>query len=125
MVPNGEELVVEGRVAPQDVDRIHKGAEVRIKFPGLNQRTTPEVAGTVAYLAGDVSQPQPRPGEAQAQPFYRMRVSLAATERRRLGDVEIIPGMPAELYVPTESRTFLSYLLKPFRDQLSNTFNEK
>jgi HlyD family secretion protein len=46
-------------------------------------------------------------------------------EIARLGDVKLIPGMPAEAFVQTGDRTVLSYLMKPLHDQLMRTFREK
>ena len=47
-----------------------------------------------------------------------------ADERRRLGGLQLVSGMPADVFLETGSRTMLSYLLKPMQDQLQRTFNE-
>jgi HlyD family secretion protein len=43
----------------------------------------------------------------------------------RLGEVKLVPGMPVEAFVQTGERTVLSYLVKPFYDQLARAFREK
>ena len=50
-------------------------------------------------------------------------MTLPASERRRLGGLQLVSGMPAEVFLQTGSRTMMSYLLKPLTDQLSRTFN--
>ena len=57
--------------------------------------------------------------------YYDVRIALPADEVRRLGSLRLIPGMPAELFLETESRTMLSYLFKPLTDQLSRMFRER
>ena len=56
--------------------------------------------------------------------YYSVRIALPADEVHRLGSLRLIPGMPAEIFLETESRTMLSYLFKPLTDQLSRTFRE-
>ena len=51
---------------------------------------------------------------------------MPPAEVARLGDdVKIIPGMPVEAFVQTGDRTMLSYLMKPFSDQLMRSFRER
>jgi HlyD family secretion protein len=50
-------------------------------------------------------------------------VTLPASERRRHGDLKLVSGMPAEVFLQTGSRTMMSYLLKPITEQLLRTFN--
>ena len=57
--------------------------------------------------------------------FYDVRIGLSQDEVRRLGNLQLVPGMPAEVFLETESRTMLSYLFKPMTDQLSRMFRER
>jgi HlyD family secretion protein len=50
---------------------------------------------------------------------------LADEERRRLGGLQLVPGMPAEVFMQTGSRTMMSYLLKPITDQMQRAFVEQ
>ncbi|MFY9601153.1 MAG: HlyD family type I secretion periplasmic adaptor subunit, partial [Pseudolabrys sp.] len=56
-------------------------------------------------------------------PFYAVRVTLPPSERRRLGNLQLVSGMPVEVFLQTGSRTMMSYLLKPITDQVLRTFN--
>jgi HlyD family secretion protein len=57
--------------------------------------------------------------------YYTVRVTLPGDERRRLGEVKLVAGMPVEVFLQTGSRTMMSYLFKPITDQFHRMFNER
>ena len=63
--------------------------------------------------------------EVTGQFYFRVTVEVTAEELGRLGDRELVPGMPVEAYVQTGERTVLSYLVKPFEEQLMQAFREE
>jgi HlyD family secretion protein len=63
------------------------------------------------------------PLNPNAASYYTVRVTLPPSERWRLGGLELVSGMPVEVFLQTGSRTMMSYLLKPITDQLLRTFN--
>jgi membrane fusion protein, type I secretion system len=120
IVPESDELQIEAKLPPQDVDHVHPGQRTYVRFSAFNQRTTPQLEGVVSYVSADLS--HDRQGNTNAG-YYTVRVSLPASERRRLGNLQLVSGMPVEVFLQTGSRTMMSYLLKPITDQLSRTFN--
>jgi HlyD family secretion protein len=120
IVPQGEDLSVEAKVNPQDIDKLQIGQKTLLRLSAFNQRTTPELNGLVTRVSPDVTTDQ-RTGQS----YYTIRVSMPADEVARLGDVKLIPGMPVEAFVQTGDRTMLSYLIKPLSDQLMRAFREK
>ena len=52
-------------------------------------------------------------------------LTLPDEERRRLVGLQLVSGMPAEVFMQTGSRTMMSYLLKPIADQLQRAFVER
>ncbi len=120
IVPRAAELVVEVKVAPQDIDQVTPGAKVIIRIMAGNQRTTPDVNGVVTQVSADLTREQ-----QTNQAYYVVRASLPEQEVRRLSDIKLIPGMPAEAFIQTNERTPLQYLLKPLRDQIARTFRER
>ena len=120
IVPQTDSLSVEARVNPQDIDQLLIGQKTLLRLSAFNQRTTPELNGTVSRVSPDVTADQ-RTG----QNYYTIRVSMSAKEVARLGDVKLIPGMPVEAFVQTGDRTMMSYLVKPLHDQLMRAFREK
>jgi len=123
IVPDGEKLLVEAKVQPQDIDQLYIGQPAALRFSAFNQRTTPEVNGTVSLVSADVVQ-DTRVGQ-NAPPYYMVRVSISPEELEKLGDVKLMPGMPVEVFIRTHERTALSYLVRPVHDQIARAFKEK
>jgi HlyD family secretion protein len=120
IVPESDNLLVEVKVDPKDIDQIQFNQSVVLRFSAFNVRTTPELNGTVVRIAADTTTDQ-RTG----QRFYLVRIALTAEEIKRLGDGKLTPGMPVEAFIQTGERTMLSYLIKPLHDQLMRSFREK
>ncbi|WP_163769878.1 HlyD family efflux transporter periplasmic adaptor subunit, partial [Proteus mirabilis] len=57
-VPGSDALVVETRIAPQDIAQVADGQAVTLRFPSFNQRTTPELNGTITRIAPDIAADQ-------------------------------------------------------------------
>jgi HlyD family secretion protein len=127
IVPRADELVVEAKVAPNDIDQITTGATAIVKVMAGNQRTTPEILGVITRVSADLAHdPQQQQNAAQPAPaYYTVRITLPAEEVARLKDIRLVPGMPVEAFIQTHERTPLQYLLKPLRDQVARTFRER
>jgi HlyD family secretion protein len=119
IVPDADQLSVESKVNPQDIDQIQIGQAAMLRFSALNQRTTPEIFGKVTRIAADATTDQ-RTG----QTYYTIRIGMPPQEIVKLGDVRLLPGMPVEAFVQTGERTMISYLTKPLRDQVMRMFRE-
>jgi HlyD family secretion protein len=120
IVPQADNLSVEAKVQPQDIDQLQIGQKTLLRLSAFNQRTTPELNGVVSRVSPDTTTDQ-RTGQS----YYTIRVSMPPAEIARLGEVKLIPGMPVEAFVQTGDRTMLSYLAKPLHDQLMRAFREK
>jgi len=124
IVPQGDQLVVEARVAPVDIDQIVVGAPVQVRIQAGNQRTTPSVAGTVTHISADLTREAANSGQP-GQAYFVVRVSLSEESVKNLGDLKLVPGMPAEALIETGVRTPLEFLIKPLREQIARTFRER
>jgi HlyD family secretion protein len=120
IVPQADNLSVEAKVNPQDIDQLQIGQKTLLRLSAFNQRTTPELNGVVSRVSPDTTTDQ-RTGQS----YYTIRVSMPPAEIARLGEVKLIPGMPVEAFVQTGDRTMISYLAKPLHDQLMRAFREK
>jgi HlyD family secretion protein len=121
IVPKADDLSVEAKVNPQDIDKLQVGQKTLLRLSAFNQRTTPELNGLVTRVSADVTTDQ-RTGQS----YYTIRVSMPPAEVARLGaENKIIPGMPVEAFVQTGDRTMMSYLMKPLSDQFMRSFREK
>jgi HlyD family secretion protein len=120
VVPSSDRLTIEARILPQDIDRVRVGQSVVLRFSAFNQRTTPELAGTLSRVAADLTR-EPQTGNS----YFLVRVTVEDKELARLSGEKIVPGMPAEVFIGTGERTALSYLVKPMTDQIARSFRER
>ncbi len=120
VVPGSDELIVEVRVAPQDIDQLTIGQHAVLRFAAFNQRTTPEIAGRLKVVSADTAQ-DPKTGAS----YYLGRISISSDEVARLKGLKLVPGMPVEAFLQTSDRTVLSYLVKPLEDQVMRAFRER
>ncbi len=120
IVPDTDDLQIEARLQPNDIDQVRPGQQAFVRFSAFNQRLTPQLIGEVTYVSADTSRDQ----QTNA-PYFTVRIALSEDERRRLGGLQLVPGMPAEVFMQTGSRTMMSYLLKPITDQLHRAFIER
>lgn len=119
IVPQGEALVVRAKVRPRDVDSVAAGLPARIVLSAFSQRTTPELQGEVLTVGADLSiDPATRTG------YFLVDVAIPPFDPEILGGEELRPGMPAEVFIQTGSRTAISYLLKPLSEQVERAFRE-
>ncbi|MEM9169515.1 MAG: HlyD family type I secretion periplasmic adaptor subunit, partial [Pseudomonadota bacterium] len=118
IVPDEEELIVEARVAPNDVDVVSPGLDATVLFPGLSQRGLPTLKGEVIAVSADAVV-----GE-EAAPYYVAKVRVAPESRAALGARQLTPGMAAEVQILTGARTTLQYLLEPLSGVLRRGMRE-
>jgi HlyD family secretion protein len=120
IVPDSDDLQIEARLQPNDIDQVRMGQQAYVRFSAFNQRVTPQLAGQVSYVSADISHDQ----QTNA-PYFTVRVMLPDDERHRLAGLQLVSGMPAEVFMQTGSRTMFSYLFKPIFDQLQRAFVER
>lgn len=117
IVPREDRLVFNGMVLPSDIDRVAVGQPARIRLSAFNQATTPELTGKVVFVSAD-----PVTNETTGMRFFRVRVVLDAAGEAEAAGIEMVSGMPAELFIETGSRSMLSFLTKPLVDQFQRAF---
>jgi HlyD family secretion protein len=125
IVPLQEELIIEVRIRPQDIDHVKQGQGAMIRLTALNRRITPMVRGTVRYVSADSLRDEQHNGVGAPADNYIARISLDPGDVAGLKGFNPTPGMPAEVFITTEDRTFLEYLLKPVTDSFSRAFREQ
>lgn len=122
IVPNNEPLIVEGKIQTKDIDKVHVGLKAKLKFPAFTVTQLDIVPGKVIYVSAD-SFTEKRKGTS----YYKVKIAVTDAGRKELQSKSIVllPGMPAEAMINIGQRTFLSYIIKPFRDMLGRSFNEE
>ncbi|WOH49966.1 HlyD family type I secretion periplasmic adaptor subunit [Bradyrhizobium sp. sBnM-33] len=120
VVPDSDDLQIEARLQPNDIDQVRKGQQAFVRFSAFNQRVTPQLIGQVSYVSPDTTRDQ-----QTGTSYFTVRIMLPEEERRRLAGLQLSSGMPAEVFMQTGSRTMLSYLFKPILDQFQRAFVER
>jgi HlyD family type I secretion membrane fusion protein len=119
IVPNSDELVVEARIRPVDIDAVAIGQPAQVALTAYKQRTTPRLDGTLVKVSADaLADPERRIS------YYAADIRIDPSELAKLEGVQLYPGMPAEVMIVTGERTLLQYLLQPLTDSFNRAFRE-
>lgn len=119
IVPAEKILVVEARIRPEDINHVRRGSEADVRLTAYQQRTTPLVQGAVSYVAGD-RMVDPQTGV----PYYIVQIEVPPRALEQAGSLTLQAGMPAEIFIRTDSRTALDYLLAPVTAYLRRAMRE-
>lgn len=119
IIPDGGKLVIDSQLPTQEIDKVRQGQKAFILFPAFNARETPRIEGRVAKVSpAEVS-------DKDGRRFYSVQTEVSAAELAKLGaGHQLVPGMPAEVFIETTPRTILSYFLKPLTDAMSRALRE-
>lgn len=120
LLPTSGDLIVEARIAPQDIDIVRPGLMAKVRFSALNTRTTPEVDANVSYVSADrLLDPDTR------IPYYLARLHLTKSLPDEISRDQIFAGMPVDTFIQTGERTFVEYLVRPITDSFKKAFREE
>jgi HlyD family secretion protein len=119
IVPEEDSLTIQTRIAPTDIDQVGVGRVATLKLSAFSQKETPELLGHVVQVSADVTV-----DSKTGQSYYIARVEMDEKSRKTVGALKLVPGMPVEVFMATGDRTALSYLAKPFTDQIDRAFRE-
>ena len=125
ILPLKDELIIEARVRPQDIDSVRHGQHATVRLSALNQRITPMISGEVIYLSADTLADEKKSQQVGPTDIYIIRVKLNNEEAAAIPGFSPTPGMPAEVYVKTTERTFFQYIVKPIHDSMTRAFRER
>ncbi len=119
IIPEGDKLQVEARIEPRDIDKVRPGLPAVINFPAFNARTTPRLDGSVIKVSAAELMSE------NGTPYFTAQIEISANELAKIGKGHrLLPGMPAEVFIETSSRSILSYFLRPLTDAMSRSMRE-
>jgi HlyD family secretion protein len=119
IIASDDGVDVEVNIDPNTIDQVALGQDAALRFPSVNQSTTPEIISAVERIS-----PSSVTDERTGLSFYRVVLSVTPQQLGQLQGLRLIPGMPVEAYVRTGDRTMASYLAKPFVDHLNRAMRE-
>lgn len=120
VVPEGEPLVVEARVQPDDIDVVMPGREARVRLTAYKARSHITLVGKVVQVSGSTFRDEQPP----AQSYYRARIEIGGEELAKVERTLLIPGMLAQVEIAAGKRSALRYLFDPIIDSVDRAFKE-
>ncbi len=116
IVPNSDELIIETRVDPKDVDLVSQGQDAKVRLTALNSRTVAPLDGKVLTISADKLTTQ------DDEQYYLARIEI---DPSTMEDYKVTPGMNAEVLILSEPRTPMDYLIRPITDSFERAFREE
>ena len=119
LVPSTQHLLIEGSVAPNEVEHLHVGQPVNVRLTAYKAHRVPVITGHLTYVGAD------RQMDANNQPVFLVRAELDPDTLSDKPGVVLLPGMPADVIVINGSRSILSFLVSPIADSLFHAMREE
>lgn len=122
IVPRDDLLVVEGQLPVHLIDKVHRGLPVELIFSAFNTNKTPHIPGEVIQVAADRTVE-----ERTGQSYYKVRVQVTKEGAKLIEEkkLDVVSGMPVDMFVKTGERSMMSYLLKPIVDRAHSAMSEE
>lgn len=126
IVPQDQKLIIEAQVAPIDIDRVKVGQVAEVRFSAFKTRDVPTIEGTLISVSADRIAGDNKERNSAETAYYlaRVAVSPVGLETLSAADLELVPGMPAEVLINTGARTLVQYLMKPLTDSFKRAVIE-
>jgi HlyD family secretion protein len=121
LVPEDEQLIINARVAPNDIDNVEPGMETEVRFTAFKARLTPIVLGSVQSVSNDVIEPS----NGQEPPYFLARIHVADEDIEESVRERLTAGMPADVVVTSGERSVLTYLSAPLMDAVRKSMTEE
>jgi membrane fusion protein, protease secretion system len=122
IVPKGEALLVDAKIPPHVIDKVHAGAIVDVRFSSFANSPQLVLEGRLASVSSDVISEQTAAG---VMSYYLGRIEITPDGIKELGKRVMQPGMPAEVLIKTGERSLLTYLMHPLTKRLAASMKEE
>ena len=120
IVPQDDELIVEVKINPQDIDVVRVGLKAKVRLSAYKSKAVPMLNGEVINVSADSFEDQ-----ATGSSYFLAKIKISEQEIKKLKDVALYPGMPIEGHIVTGSRTFMRYLFDPLTVSTNKAFREE
>jgi HlyD family secretion protein len=119
IVPTDNPLIAAAKLKLSDINDVAVGHRAEVQLIGVNYIERPRLYGTVHTVSADRLT-----DDKSGQGYYAVEVALDPNDVKK-SRIDLQAGMPAEVIVPTRSRTLFEYLLGPLRDEITRAFRER
>ncbi|KGY14169.1 hemolysin secretion protein D [Vibrio tubiashii] len=118
IVPSEDTLLVEAKIAPQDIAFLRPDLHTIVKFTAYDFTKYGGLEGTLEHISADTTT------DEEGNSYYLVRVRTKETSLDKDNSLPIIPGMTASVDIITGKRTILEYLMKPILSAQNNALKE-
>ncbi len=122
IVPSGDHLMLEAKIGINDVHDVRPGLPAEVTLTAYKASTTPQVKAKVTNVSADRLTMRTPTGE---QPYYSVRLEFDQQSLKDAGNLQLYPGMAAQVAITTEARTAFDYFIGPLRQRIGKAFHEK
>jgi HlyD family secretion protein len=119
IVPQDDRMVIEANIRPEDIENVHPGQRVNIRLTAYKHNQVPVLTGGLTYVSAD------RQVDARGVPFFIARAEIDTSALARLKNVNLYPGMPAEVLIIGGERKAIDYFISPITRSLDRAFREE
>ncbi len=121
IVPQNDDLIIEAKIKPQDIDEVHNGLKTKIILTAYKGKKVPKLNGKVLNVSPDIVI-----SEDGKESYFLARVKVDEGDIAKLkSKIELYPGMPAQVFIITGARSLMSYLITPISDSAYKAFREE
>ncbi len=120
IVPDQDSLTVEAQVAVEDISDVHPNMRAEVHLTAYKQRIVPIIHGDVIQVSADrLTDPKTN------NPYYVASLRIDQAELAELPNIQLYPGMPATVMIPTVQRTAFDYIVGPLVMSFNHSFRQK
>lgn len=118
IIPSDDQLLVEARIAPQDIAFLRPGQPATIKLTAYDFTIYGGIEAELDHISADTIT------DENDNTYYLVRVRTREGENLD-SQIQAIPGMTAQVDIMTGKRTVMQFMLKPVLRAWSNSMGER
>jgi multidrug efflux pump subunit AcrA (membrane-fusion protein) len=122
IAPQADNLIIEAKVGVNDISDVKIGQEAEVTLTAFKSSTTPPVKATVTYISDDRLTTRTAQGDT---PYFAAHLELDPVSLKTLNNLQLVPGMQAQVSIATRPRTAFDYFIGPLRDRMKKAYHAK
>ena len=120
VVPQDDQLIVEARVNPNDIENVRSGQKAKVQLTAFKAKKVPKLTGEVLSVSADILL-----DEVSGEQYFLARIKIDEDEINHLkAKITLYPGMPAQAFIITGTRSLFTYLFDPITEASYKAFRE-
>jgi len=117
IVPESDRLVIEGHLAPNQIENVEPGMPAKVWLTALSWREQRPLAARLAWVSADSIE-----DKRTGSPYFIARIELEESRARIEERLPLQAGMRSEILLMTGQRTLLDQLIDPLMRNVNRAF---